>query len=95
MQLHRGGNMKKRKGLTVRIVNAVATYRLYNTDILDIGYKWFILNTGGFKTNHTKNCMNDNLPDGYKVYQENFVWYVKEPNGDSRTFKDNMKIELV
>jgi len=86
--------MKNRKGLSIHTVEGFLLYKLYDIIILSTNGKYFKLNTGGFKTKHTKNCMNDNLPEGYKVYQENFTWYLKEPNGGSRTFEDDMVITL-
>lgn len=86
--------MKKRKGLSSHVVDGLTMLKLYDTVVLSINDKYMKLNTGGFKTNHTKNCMNDNLPEGYKVYQEKFTWYLKEPNGGSKTFEDDMVIEF-
>ena len=85
---------KTRKGLKAYLSNDVQAFKLYDTLILSKNEKFIQLNTGGFKTNHTKNCMNDNLPEGYSVYQEKFTWYVREPNGGSRTFEDEMVITL-
>ena len=74
--------LKKRKGLRVRYENGMKCYRLYNTDILTVVIKdnVFILNTDGWKTNHTKNCMNDNLPEGFSVQQKNFKWFLNTPS---------------
>lgn len=83
---------KNRKGLIAfNSGNGTSFYRLYNTNILVINEKYIQLNTDGFTTNHTKNCMNDNLPDGYSVYQKDFKWYVNTPEG-IRDFEDNMII---
>ena len=68
--------------------------RLYDTHVLIAEQGQIKLNSGGFKTNHTKNVINDFLPMGYKVYQENFTWYVKCPDGGSLTFEDDMIIKV-
>ena len=80
---------KTRKGLNVVNTNEILLAQLYETIILkkEKGVIW--LNSGGYKTNHTKNCINDLLPSGYKVYQENFMWFVKTP-GMTLDFSDNM-----
>ena len=73
----------KRKGLEIFNIGNKEYYKLYDTVIviaehLDDGSTRIRLNHNGFKTNHTKNCMNDFLSRfGFKVYQKDFVWYVK------------------
>ena len=68
----------QRKGLSVWNVGDKEYHRLYNTIIVERDGDKVTLNTGGWKTNHTKNCMNDFLSRfGFKVYQRNFEWYVK------------------
>ena len=75
--------MRQRKGLNVWNVGNKEYYKLYDTVIviaehLEDGSTRIRLNHNGFKTNHTKNCMNDFLSRfGFKVYQKDFVWYVK------------------
>lgn len=83
--------MKNRKGLYVRVEDFSTIYRLYDTDILTRGITTFVLNSGGWRTNHTKNCMNDNLPDEYYVFQKDFIWYLKTPN-EVVDFVDNMVV---
>jgi len=93
---------KQRKGL-----NLVTTYltdlnmesvkntiaQLYDTVIYHRCENEVRLNTSGFKTNHTKNCMNDLLPSGYRVFQKDFKWYVKTPRV-TLDFEDNMILEV-
>ena len=67
--------------------------RLYNTNIIIVDGEQIKLNTDGYRTNHTKNCINDFLPDGYNLYQKDFTWYVKTPN-TTLDFYDNMVIEI-
>ena len=75
--------MRQRKGLSVWNVGNKEYYKLYDTVIviaehLENGSTRIRLNNGGWKTNHTKNCMNDFLKRfGFKVYQKDFVWYVR------------------
>ena len=73
--------MRQRKGLSVWNVGDKEYHRLYDTVIVDYNHdsegRTVTLNTGGWKTNHTKNCMNDFLKRfGFKVSQMDFVWYV-------------------
>ena len=73
----------QRKGLNVWSIGNKEYYKLYDTVIviaehLEDGSTRIRLNHNGFKTNHTKNCMNDFLSRfGFKVYQKDFVWYVR------------------
>ena len=73
--------MRQRKGLSVWNVGDKEYHKLYDTVIVDFNHdsegRTVTLNTGGWKTNHTKNCMNDFLKlFGFKVSQVDFVWYV-------------------
>ena len=74
--------MRQRKGLNVWNIGNKEYYKLYDTVIviaenLEDGSTRIRLNNGGWKTNHTKNCINDFLKRfGFKVYQKDFVWYV-------------------
>jgi hypothetical protein len=73
--------MRQRKGLSVWNVGDKEYHKLYDTVIVDYNHdsegRTVTLNTGGWKTNHTKNCMNDFLKRfGFKVSQMDFVWYV-------------------
>ena len=74
--------MRNRKGLSVWNIGNKEYYKLYDTVIViaestEEGYN-IRLNHGGFKTNHTKNCMNDFLRRfGFHVYQKNWEWYVR------------------
>ena len=73
----------KRKGLSVWNVGNKEYYKLYDTVIviaehLEDGSTRIRLNNGGWKTNHTKNCMNDFLRRfGFRVFQKDFKWYVR------------------
>ena len=71
-----------RKGLKVWNVGDKEYHRLYDTVIVDFNHdsegRTVTLNTGGWKTNHTKNCMNDFLRRfGFGVFQKDFKWYVR------------------
>ena len=73
----------QRKGLNVFSIGNKEYYKLYDTVIviaehLDDGSTRIRLNNGGWKTNHTKNCMNDFLRRfGFGVFQKDFKWYVR------------------
>ena len=86
--------MRQRKGLSVWNVGDKEYHRLYDTVIVERDGDKVTLNTGGWKTNHTKNCMNDFLKRfGFKVSQVDFVWYVSGPS-DTVRFDDD-KITLM
>ena len=78
----------KRKGLEIFNSDGRELHRLYNTIIVERDSDRVTLNTGGWETNHTKNCMNDFLSDfGIKVSQVKFKWYVTGPN-NTLSFED-------
>lgn len=64
-------------------------YKLYETEVLRIDNNGFKLDSGGWLTMHTKNCMNDNLPSGYKVFQKRGEWFLTTPD-EVLDFEDNM-----
>lgn len=81
------------KGLNVVRVDGETIGQLYNTVIFKTRGDSIILDSGGWYTAHTKKCMNRLLPDGYHVYQENFVWYITTPQGVME-FKDGMRLNI-
>ena len=93
-----------RKGLVVKKTlwgdGVLHRHKLYDTLIVDATedpIKWDIfLNTGGWKTNHTKNCINDFLSQfGLKVIQRNFNWYLVDSNNTiAWDFKDDMNLGI-
>jgi len=94
----------KRKGLVIwsGTINKkhTLTHTLYDTDIVTIGregdYTNVILNSGGWRTNHTKNCMNDVLTIyNLKVIQKNFMWYLVDGhNTIAWDFEDGMNLGI-
>ena len=91
--------MRKRKGLNVVILKGCefsgieTVAQLYDTLIYKESNGYITLNSGGWRTKHTKNCINDLLPDGFKLYQRDFNWYVVTPYSEL-PFTDNMVLEL-
>ena len=80
---------EKRKGLEIFSRGGKVFHRLYNTIIVEHDGDRVTLNTGGWETKHTKNCMNDFLSDfGIKVSQVKFKWYVTGSN-NSLSFEDS------
>ena len=89
-----------RKGLHVHSSNMKTIHTLYSTDIIKMehegGYTNVILNAGGWRTNHTKNCMNDVLTAyDLKVIQKDFNWFlVDEHNTIAWDFEDGMNLGI-
>jgi hypothetical protein len=98
-----------RKGL--QVLNSIdgdtqtITYKLYDTNIVTIEhqaragntvYTSVILNSGKWRTNHTKNCMNDVLSRfDLKVIQKDFSWLlVDNHNTIAWDFKDGMNLGI-
>ena len=101
-----GGNMGKikgtRAGLQILDSSGTTIHKLYNTNIVkiehtDTGYINIVLNSGGYRTNHTKNCMNDVLNRfDIKVFQKNFKWFLSIENDDMTwDFEDNMNLSIL
>ena len=91
--------MRQRKGLSVWNVGDKEYHKLYDTVIVDFNHdsegRTVTLNTGGWKTNHTKNCMNDFLKSfGFKVSQQDFVWYVSGPSDTVRFDDDKITLTI-
>ena len=100
-----GGNMGKikgtRAGLQILDSSGTTIHKLYNTNIVkiehtDTGYINIVLNSGGYRTNHTKNCMNDVLSQfDIKVFQKNFKWFFSIDNGNvTWDFEDGMNLGI-
>lgn len=94
-----------RKGL--QVLNSVeglkqtTIHKLYDTNIVTIEnhvteYTNVILNSGGWQTKHTKNCMNDVLDQfNLKVIQKDFSWFlVDNHNTIAWDFEDNMNLGI-
>jgi len=87
-------NMRKqRKGLNIFNTDVSTNLILYKTIIIACNGEFIILNTGGWRSNHTKKCMNENLPTGFRVFQKDFRWYVETPVGVF-DFEDEMILDL-
>lgn len=89
------------KGYSVSIRDSKLVARLYDTDIVAVEGKTITLNSGGWKTNHTKKCMNLALRDVFgqvSVYQKQGDWYVSFLNEFNTmqvvSFQDGLKLEL-
>ena len=84
---------KNRKGLKLLVNGTDFDVQLYNTVVYSVRKNEAILNSGGYRTNHTKNSINDYIPMGYRVFQTKNVWYVQTPTNIIE-FKDGMKIAV-
>ena len=70
--------------------------RLHRTDVVDIDpiNAEARLNTGGWYTTTTKDRINRIIEDaGYQIFQKDYTWYIKDPQGNVRVFEDNMVIK--
>ena len=50
------------------------------------------LNSGGYHTSTTKERINKALPPGFRVFQEDYEWFLQDRLGNRWHFHDNMKI---
>ena len=65
--------------------------RLHDTDVIEYKGNTVILNSGGYRTNTTKDRINKYLPQNITLLQKNFEWYVRK-NDETVPFTDNMII---
>jgi len=87
--------MRLPKGLSIVSIQDSTIVKLYQTNIVTkIGLK-LRLESGGWRTSHTKKCMNLILRQhGLNVYQKNNEWFVSNQDGSTQVFQDGMTIEL-
>lgn len=67
--------------------------KCHQTDIMSFGVDEITLNSGGWRTRFTKDCMNrasDRFGLGYAVFQKDLIWYVDLPDGETVDFVDGM-----
>lgn len=84
--------MRLPKGLSIVSVPKLEIAKLYNTNIVVANEETGLiaLNTGGWKTKHTKKCMNLALAKyGLSVKQVNFEWFVMRHGEEVGFFADN------
>ena len=57
--------------------------RYHSTDVLAFGTnpETITMDSGNWKTQTTRQRINDNLPDGWRVETESGLWYVRTPAG--------------
>ena len=68
---------------------------LHNTAIITYNLDSSIeINSGGYRTSTTKDRINQLLPDGCYVYQQDWTWYLvlNGDHGRPVKFRDNMRI---
>ena len=84
------------KGYAVLVDTLSTKVVLYKTKIVDFDHvnKILTLNSGSWRTHHTKKCINLALSSTcYKVFQRDFTWYVTD--GLTITeFNDNMQLPI-
>ncbi len=83
--------------ITSRVENdkayTVVTY--HSTDVVKFNEKKIILNNGGWRTNTTKNRINQTSNQfnlGYNVFQKDFEWFI-EYNGKVIPFENNITLK--
>lgn len=88
--------MRLPKGMSLCETHGMIICKLYNTIIVErIECDRIILRNGGWKTKHTKKCINLVLakyrPD-LKVIQKDFEWFIQYDTGRKIPFLDGMNI---
>lgn len=89
-------SLTTRKGayrdVTIELDNDIVHYYHQSPIVTEKPDNSMVLHTHGHKTKSTKQRINRYIPSGFKVYQENFNWFMKKPNGKVVEFKDDMVI---
>lgn len=88
---------KSPKGLKVTTKGLSLFATLYQTTIVVKTGNWVTLNSGGWKTMHTKKCLNlisNDLGLGFSVSQSKGQWFVSQ-NGTTVPFVDNIVLKVV
>ena len=84
-----------RKGLSVVLYENKIIAQLYSTLIFVFDGNTVTLGREHWKTNHTKNCINDlfnAIGWKVKVVQRDFEWYVQDESKNLIPFEDGMKL---
>lgn len=91
--------MRLPKGLNLIEHNSLILAKLYHTlivkfEYLDNGAK-IVLSSGGWRTKHTKKCMNLVLnKHGVYIYQKDFEWYINTPTAEKIPFVDGITVNI-
>ena len=67
---------------------------LHDTCVVSFDAKTVTLDSGGWLTATTKKHMNKASSEynlGFHVYQDNFKWYLRQPNGNESLFFDGVE----
>ena len=87
----------KTKGLSVQTFDNKEFFKLYDTIIVtkDLTTGDIMLDSGGWRTKHTKKCINMILSGhNMSVFQKQYEWYVSI--GDKIVeFQDNMSVSIL
>lgn len=88
--------MRLPKGLSIVSVQNIKVAKLYSTNIVEIIDNRIKLRTGGWRTKHTKKCMNLILnPLGLNVIQKDWEWYVYQNGTQVAVFQDdNVEVSI-
>jgi hypothetical protein len=85
------------KGLSITNIKTYKVAKLYNTNIVEIDLSTGLisLNSGTWKTKHTKKCMNLVLSQyGAQVIQKDFNWYVITKDNKKQAFFDGIQVSI-
>ena len=103
-----GKELKIAHNTTIRRVDSdTIAIRLHDTDVITfhdglpsghgsgwIG--WTVVNSGGWQTVTTKERINRYLPEGWRLHQKDFVWYLSNSTGvnglSDREFVDGLEL---
>jgi hypothetical protein len=80
------------RDITIELDGKELNYYHQNLVVVKNEDNSYILDSCGYMTKTTKERINRYIPSGFRVYQEDFTWYIQKPNGKVQEFKDGMVI---
>lgn len=82
------------RDVTVRLPDGRLKHFYHQSDIVTENEDGnLVLDSHGYRTSTTKQRINRYIPNGFRLYQEDFDWYVELPNGSVVEFKDGMIVD--
>lgn len=79
------------RDISIRLEDTTVHYYHQNPIVVQSG-DVYRLSSCGWQTSTTKERINRYLPTGYRVYQDDFTWYLDTPE-ETLEFRDGMEIK--
>lgn len=80
------------RDVTIALDDRIIHYYHQSPVVTELPDGSFKIDSCGYRTSTTKERINRYLPSGYYLYQEDYEWFLKTPDGE-REFTDGMRID--